>query len=111
MKRLRNDIILILIIIVVALVSAFLYFSLQTEGNCVSVIKNGNQVAVYSLKENLTVPISDEKNTNILVIENGKAYVAQATCPDQICVNHRPVSKVGETIVCLPAKLVLEINK
>ena len=111
MKRLRNDIILILIIIVVALVSAFLYFSLQTEGTCVSVIKNGNQVAVYSLKENLNVPISDEKNTNILVIENGKAYVAQATCPDKICVNHRPVSKVGETIVCLPAKLVLEINK
>ncbi len=111
MKRLRNDIILILVIVIVALVTAFFYFSLRAEGNNVLVIKNGETIAVYPLDENMTMPITDGNNTNILVIENGKAYISQASCPDKICVNHRPVSKTGDTIVCLPAKLVIEIGK
>ena len=111
MKKVRNDIILILIIAIMTVVSALLYFSLQQDGKNVSVIKNGKQIAVYSLQENITVPITDDNNANILAIENGKAYISQATCPDKICVNHRPVSKTGETIVCLPAKLVIEIGR
>lgn len=111
MKRLRNDIVLILIIVIIAIVAAFCYFSLRTEGKNVSVIKNGETIAVYSLDENMTMPITDGDNTNLLVIENGKAYISQATCPDKICVNHQPVSKSGDTIVCLPAKLVIEIGE
>lgn len=111
MKRLRNDIILILTIVLVTVISVFLYFALQKNGDNAYLIKNGEQIAVYSLKENLTIPITDENNTNVLVIEDGKAYMSQANCPDKICVNHRPVSKVGETIVCLPAKLVVEIGE
>lgn len=111
MKRLRNDVILILSVVLITAVAAFLYFQMQKDGDSACVIKNGEQIAVYSLKENITVPITDENNTNVLVIENGKTYISQATCPDKICVNHRPVSKTGETIVCLPAKLVVEIGE
>ena len=112
MKRLiRNDVILIIVIAVVTVVFAFVYFGMQKDGGNAHVIKNGKEIAVYSLNENITVPITDEKNTNVLVIENGKAYISQADCPDKICVNHRPVSKTGETIVCLPAKLVVEIGE
>lgn len=110
-KLIRNDVILIFIIVLITLISAILYVSLQTDGDNACVIKNGEQIAVYSLKENRTVPISDENNTNVLIIENGKAYISHATCPDKICVNHRPVSKTGETIVCLPNKLVIEIGR
>lgn len=109
MKKLRNDVILISSILIITVISAFLYFSMQKGGNNVAVIKNGEQIAVCSLKENLTLPITDDNHTNMLVIKDGKAYISQANCPDKICVNHRPVSKTGETIVCLPAKLVIEI--
>ena len=112
MKRLiRNDAILIAVIAVVTVVFALVYFGMQKDGGNAHVIKNGKEIAVYSLNENMTVPITDENNTNVLVIENGKAYISHADCPDKICVNHRPVSKTGETIVCLPAKLVVEIGE
>lgn len=112
MKRLiRNDAILIAVIAVVTVVFALVYFGMQKDGGNAHVIKNGKEIAVYSLNENITVPITDEKNTNVLVIKNGKAYISHADCPDKICVNHRPVSKTGETIVCLPAKLVVEIGE
>lgn len=111
MKKIRNDVILILIIVIVTVVSATLYFSFQKDGKNVSVIKNGETIATYSLQEKISVPIRNENNINVLVVENGMAYISQANCPDKICVNHRPVSKSGETIVCLPAKLVIEIVK
>ena len=47
---------------------------------------------------------------NILVIENGKAYVNQASCPDGICSSHRPIGNDGESIICLPNKVVVEIR-
>ena len=34
----------------------------------------------------------------------------QSSCPDLICVRHKAVSETGETIVCLPHKLVIEIT-
>ena len=44
---------------------------------------------------------------NILCIENGKARVAAASCPDLICVHTRSVSAKGEQIVCLPHRLII----
>ena len=47
---------------------------------------------------------------NLLVIEGGKAFVKSASCPDGICSSHRAVSKDGESIICLPNKVVIEIR-
>lgn len=47
---------------------------------------------------------------NLFVCENGEVRMMQSSCPDLICVRHKAVSKTGETIVCLPHKLVIEIT-
>ena len=54
--------------------------------------------------------IESESGVNFLVIEDGKAYVSEADCPDKICVDHAPISRVGETIVCLPHGVVIAIE-
>lgn len=46
---------------------------------------------------------------NIILYENGKVRMLAAGCPDQICVNHRDISSVGESIICLPHKVVIDI--
>ena len=68
---------------------------------------DGKFYGEYSLEQNRTVEIKTENGYNILVIENGTAYVKDASCPDGICVNHRPISKSGESIICLPNKVVV----
>jgi len=47
---------------------------------------------------------------NVLEIKDGKADIIEASCPDGICVNHRPVSKQKQSITCLPNKLIVEIQ-
>ena len=34
-----------------------------------------------------------------------------ADCHNHDCVNHRPISKDGENIICLPHKIVIQIEK
>ena len=47
--------------------------------------------------------------TNTVQIENGKVKMAAANCPDQICVHQKAISRNGESIICLPNKIVLKI--
>lgn len=109
-KRRRNDIFLLLGILAAVAVFALIFFATRKEGSYAAVIKDGTEIARYSLSQDQTIPITQgEEVTNLLVIEGGKARIAEAACPDQICVEHRAVSKAGETIVCLPRELVIKI--
>ena len=110
-KKRRNDLLLLGGILLFAVIFGILRFSLMSDGEKVNVIKNGEITAVYSLKEDLSVTINGENGwVNELVIKDKKAYVSKANCPDKICAKHRPVKKRGETIVCLPHRLVIEIE-
>jgi hypothetical protein len=33
-----------------------------------------------------------------------------ASCPDQICVKHKAIYKNGETIICLPNEVFVEVE-
>ncbi len=36
--------------------------------------------------------------------------MVKADCPDQLCVNQKPVSKNHESIICLPNRVVVEVE-
>jgi hypothetical protein len=73
----------------------------------VTVKVDGIEVAEYSLSKNGTYPLNG--GTNILVIENRKAYLTDANCPDKLCVHQGKISMTGETITCLPNKLTVTV--
>lgn len=60
----------------------------------------------YSLQTDRTVPLSG----NRLVIQNGRAFMEWADCPDQICVAHAPIDAAGQSIVCLPHRVIVRIE-
>ena len=106
----RNDIIFIAAILLTVLIAALVLFLLKTPGDTVIVTVDGKPFGEYPLNENRTVEIKNGNGYNILVIENGKAYVKSASCPDGICSSHRPIGSNGESIICLPNKVVIEIR-
>lgn len=75
----------------------------------VRVSVNNREYGVYSLDKNQTITIGEEDWKNILEIKNGRASMIKADCPDKVCVNHASISRKGETIVCLPHKVVVEV--
>ena len=104
----RNDGILLGIILgmVVAFVLLYAILALK-ETNAVIVTVDGEIYGEYSLDENQEIKIN---NTNVLIVQDGFAYVKEATCSEQICVNHKKISKNKEVIVCLPNKVMIEVT-
>ena len=103
----KRDIILIASILAVA-IALFLIVELTKEEGAGVVVKvDGVEVAEYSLSKSGTYPLNG--GTNILVIEDGRAYLSDANCPDKLCVHQGKISRTGEVITCLPNKLTVTV--
>ncbi len=83
----------------------------KLPGNIVLVTVEGQTVGTYALSEPIDQPISGYGGFSLcLTIRNGEAWVADSTCPDLICQHHTPISKAGDQIVCLPARIVITVT-
>ena len=109
-RKIKNDVILAVIVIAIAATGLLLLNVFKTEGAFAVVKLDGKETERYPLSVNTEVVIETENDgKNTLVIEDGKAFIKDATCPDKICEGHSKISFKGETIVCLPHKVVIEI--
>ena len=109
----KNDVIFIVILLLAVSLLGLGLWLFRTEGDTVTLTVDGELMGTYSLAQNRTVEIvTGEQNDryNVLVIRNGEAYVAEASCPDGICAAHRPISRRGESIVCLPHRVVITVR-
>ena len=105
----KRDKLLIVIVVCVALCAFLAHQIIGGDGaGKVTVKVNGELKGTYSLAEDQT--IENNGGTNILQIKNGKADMTEADCPDQLCVNQRAISRQGESIICLPHKVVVEVE-
>lgn len=103
------DITIILVLLAAALIG-LLFLRPKQSGKYASVMVEGEEIARYPLSEEIETDIS-QNGTNRLVIKNGYASIESADCLNQICVKHEAINKLGETIVCLPNKLIIKITE
>jgi len=129
----KADIILFIVLVVIGLAaSAALSLSHQTAGSDAKVVieSGGDLYAKYPLSEDrvIVVPAPKQRNTdapaadpddqasaqydyyNVVEIKDGSVSVTEASCKNQVCVRHGRVSRSGESIVCLPNRLVVRIE-
>lgn len=126
----RADLILISVCLLTAVLLS-VYFILHREpGSTVVLSCDGVELAAISLPESGTTyylvrrtkqGASVEKHEgypelpttegfNLFVITDGSVKMEAADCKDQICVHHRPITSVGESVICLPHRLAVEIT-
>ena len=108
----KNDIYLIWGLVAILVVSYLLVQLIRANGGVVVVTINKEEYSSYSLHENNVILLSSgNDNINMLVIRDGYAYIDEASCRDKLCVNHIPISKAGEMIICLPNEVVVQVKK
>lgn len=105
----RKDWMLAVVILAAALLAAGLYRMSggQNEGSYVRIMVDGRTFGEYLLGREADI---DVEGHNQVSIRDGQVLVAEADCPDKICVRHAAVSRVGESIVCLPNRMIVEIR-
>lgn len=106
----KKDIILIAAVLVIALISFAAIKLTQKDGKEVVVTINGKETYKTSINKDQTYKIPVQDGENIMQIKDGKVTMKKADCRDQICADHKAIEKSGETIVCLPHKVVIEIK-
>ena len=105
----KQDIICIIIILAIAVICYLGIGVHRKEGSVVVVYGDGQAVDSFSLDEEVDYTIQTKQGTNQLVISNHKAKITQADCKDKLCVHQTQIAKDGETIVCLPHKVVVQV--
>lgn len=83
---------------------------LRSPGGTVQVRVAGAVTAGYPLDVDASYTITGVNGgTNLLVIEDGAARIEEASCPDGVCVHIGRIRRNGQSIVCLPNQVVVEI--
>ena len=107
----RNDIILIASILAVSILFMILNGVFHEEGKKVIVYTDGTVMGEYSLSKDQSITIDGYSGGhNVLTISGGTACMSDASCPDKLCMHQGKVSRSGQSIVCLPNRVVIKIE-
>lgn len=106
----KKDLILIGLVLAAAAAGFLFMYSSKKDGEKAVVTVNGKEVWSGSLSEDAVYTVKSKNGTNVVRIQHKKVSVTKADCRDQICRRHKAIDKTGETIVCLPHKVVVEIK-
>lgn len=111
-QKTKAELILVIVLIAIA-VCFYLYlnFLSPSKGAKVQILVDGEVTQEYDLFSSQKVAIETENGgQNMLVIDNGECYLDDANCPDKLCVKQGVISKSGQSIICLPHKVVITIE-
>lgn len=107
----KGDIILSVGCIFAAVLLLVLAFIFKADGKTAVITVDSEVFGQYKLSDEQDIVIKTEHGENMVQISNGKITVTSANCPDHYCVDHVAIDSVGETIVCLPHRVVIEIKE
>lgn len=103
----KNDWIFIAAVLTVAIAWLGIHFFQPSQDRGTVVVSiDGEEYGSWLLSEDCTVEI---EGTNRLLIKDGQADMTWADCPDQLCVHQKAITREGESIICLPNKVVISI--
>ena len=113
MKIKKGDIIISLGLLILSLLMAFGISNSKpkTTGKILRIEQDSKLYGEFPLNEDREIVLDDGAHYNKIIIKNGKAYMEEANCRDQICTHMHAISKEGETIICLPHRLFLEVEE
>lgn len=107
----KFDFVLGAALLLTALCLFLVFRNMEEKGGKVVVKQDKEVVGEYSLSEDGEYVFKTFYGSNTLVIKDGEAYVKDSTCRDHVCEDTGAVSKVGETIICLPNTLFITVTE
>ena len=102
----KADILLAGVLILIGVAASLWISQFDTSGSRVIIKTDGKVYGSYSISEDRTVTVKQGKKTNTVRIHDGEVSVTH----NQVCVKHKAIHTTGESIICLPNKMVVQIQ-
>lgn len=115
MKLTKGDKVLVIVLIVFSLLFAYYMSTVNNnlEKKYISIQINGEEINTIEFSDDIigeTYVLETEFGRNVLQFGDGEVRIIEASCPDQLCVKQGKIGQVGQLLVCLPNRLVVEIK-
>lgn len=112
----KMDIVIIAVLILLSFTPHLIFFKTSQKGskNNYAIIqvdgKIHKKIDLSKVKKSEKVNLNLPNGKNTLLIKSNSIQMDSANCNDALCVKQGNISKVGQTIICLPHKLIIEIK-
>lgn len=93
--------------------ASYLNFTDKNYNNILQIYMYNNfyQEIKFDNSTNKTFTITSDFGWNTIQIKDGQVSIIDADCNDKTCINSGYIDKPGESIVCLPHRLIIKISK
>lgn len=101
----KKDIIIICAVLILGIVG-IVVLNNGEDGKTATIKVDGDAVETVLLDSDY------EKTVNgvSIVVQNGEIFVEDSTCSDKVCSRSGRISKSGESIICAPNRVSIEID-
>lgn len=108
----RNDILLAAAVLIAAAVLFLILLAVRgnVQGDVAVIRVDGKEYGTYPLDRDEEITIDTALGHNRIRISSGSVCMLETDCPDGYCARQGAVSRNGDTIVCLPHRVVVEIR-
>jgi len=109
-KKNKKDIIVLGVLLLIGLAGYFILNTAKQPGAFAEVRVDGESQLKLPLSAEGTYEIEGYNGgRNVLCIKDGTAQMTEADCPDGLCIHMGKISAAGQSIICLPHRVVVEI--
>ncbi len=106
----KADVVLAVFLVAAGLGASWWLSTEREPGQMVVISAGGEEYASYSLLEDRTVVIDQDDHINKITIKDGQVSMVFSDCANQNCVHQGKISTPSQSIICLPNKVVVEIQ-
>jgi len=107
----KADVGIIILVIIIGVVG-WVYTLTQSfqSGGMAHIYIDGELYKSVRLDEDQEIRVETENGWNLLEVKDGSIGMIAASCRDQLCVHMKHINRQGESIVCLPFRVHVEIE-
>lgn len=113
MSKIRNDIILILSLLVVSVIILVCINLFSQKDDLYAVVYHDNDVILTIdfelLSKEKEYVVEGEIGQIIICADKDGVWIKEATCSDLVCIDQGKITNSSQTITCLPNKIVIKL--
>lgn len=106
-----GDWILIVCAFIISIVSAALVWmpSRAADAGVARIYVDNELLVELPLDTDCEYTVENGEDINVVEISSGRAHIKNANCADEYCVKQGYIEYSGDTLICLPHRLVVEL--
>lgn len=108
----KGDFLIFGLIIAIVISSAIVCYKAPLSAHTVKIYVDSKEYATYAISEGYekNVTVKTDYGYNLVSMQSGKVQITESDCPGHDCVHMGSISKTGDTLICLPHKLLVTLE-